>query len=189
MTKKRDPDLEDFDDEEEDEGSSTKTEKPTISHLSYEEAIKQLTATEAKANQHWETVLRTQAEMENIRRRNEQSLTQAHKYALEKIARELLPVVDNLERGLTQMGDEEETSALRTGVELTLKQLQGVLEKFAIKPVEPAVGSSFDPTLQEAMTTRDSDEPAGTILEVLQKGYQLNDRLLRPALVVVAKSN
>lgn len=190
MTKKRDPDLEDFDDE--DEGSTTsevEKQKPALSHLSYDELIAELTAAESKANENWETVLRMQAEMENMRRRHEQTLAQTHKYSLEKIAREILQVVDNLERGLGQM-TADEVSPLRTGVELTLKQLQSVLEKFSIKVLDPALGSSFDPTLHEAMTTRASDEVApGSILEVLQKGYQLHDRLLRPALVVVAKND
>ena len=152
------------------------------------ELATQLTAAEEKANQNWETVLRMQAEMENMRRRHEQSVAQSHKYSIEKIARELLPVVDNLERGLAQMKPDE-VSPLRTGVELTLKQLQSVLEKFAIKALDPLLGSPFDPTLHEAMTMRPAnDMPPDSVVEVLQKGYQLHDRLLRPALVVVAKN-
>lgn len=190
---KKDPDFEGFDDElfeseakEDEGGEGSSTEKVALTHPAYEELLGQLSAAEAKANEHWENLLRLNAELENMRRRNERDVAQAHKFGLEKFAQELLPVVDNLERGLAQMNSTE-TSPLRTGVELTLKQLQAVLEKFAIKPVEPQ-GKMFDPTLHEAMATRDSDAASGTVLEVLQKGYLLNDRLLRPALVVVAKS-
>jgi molecular chaperone GrpE len=121
-----------------------------------------------------------------MRKRHERDLAQAHKYALERIARQLLDVVDSLERGLEQASEEGE-SVWRTGMELTLKQLQAVLEKFEVKPVNP-LGQAFDPSLHEAMSMQVSTEAPGTVIGVLQKGYQLHDRLLRPALVVTAKA-
>lgn len=131
-------------------------------------------------------LLRTQAEMENIRRRGEAEVTKTHKYAVERFARELLAVVDNLERALEQKVETED--ALRTGVELTLKLLISTLEKNAIKPINP-LGEPFDPSQQEAMSMQESAEhPSGTVINVLQKGYMLHDRLLRPALVVVSKA-
>lgn len=162
-------------------------EKPVLTHQSYEELLTQLATAEAKANEYWDKLVRLQAEFDNLRRRNERDLAQAHKFALERCMSELLPVVDNLERTLEQKGSSD-LEVLYTGVELTLKLLRGVLEKFGVKPVDP-LGESFDPTLHEAMSMQEQPGQApGTVLSVLQKGYLLHDRLLRPALVVVVKT-
>jgi molecular chaperone GrpE len=133
--------------------------------------------------------MRTQAEMENLRRRSEKELQNAHKYALEKFAKELLLVVDSLELGIqAAAGDSPEVAKLREGSELTLKQFRAVLEKFNIQPVDP-LGQKFNPELHQAMAMEPSAsaEP-NTVVKVFQKGYVLNDRLLRPAMVVIAQA-
>lgn len=162
-------------------------EKAALGHPDYQQLEEQLNAAEAKANENWEQVLRLQAEIENLHRRQKRDLEQAHKFSTESVFRALLDVADNLERALEQKHDET-SEALRMGVELTLKQLQSVFNKFSIKEVNP-IGEMFDPTLHEAMSTQvTTDKPANTVMAVLQKGYLLHDRLLRPAMVIVAKA-
>ena len=132
--------------------------------------------------------LRTQAEMQNLRRRVDRDVENAHKFALEKFVGELLPVVDNLERALTAIaGDDENLSAAREGIELTLKSFLGVLEGHKVKQVEPT-GEHFNPDFHQAISmVPNPDVAANTVMEVFQKGYTLNDRLVRPAMVVVSK--
>jgi len=142
-----------------------------------------------KADDHWNRVLRLQAELENLRKRSQRELENAHKYALEKFVQELLPVKDSLEMGLAAAneGDGESAAKLREGMELTLKMLQAALEKFGVKEIDPQ-GQPFDPELHQAMSTVESDDAEpNTVVTVMQKGYLLNDRLIRPAMVVVAK--
>ena len=133
--------------------------------------------------------LRAQADAQNARRRAEQEMEKARKYALERFAGELLPVVDNLERALeAASGDDEAIKPIAEGVELTLKSLQDVLRKFQVEPVDP-VGEPFDPQRHQAMSLIDNpDAEPNTVLAVMQKGYTLNERLLRPAMVVVSKA-
>ncbi|MCW8919317.1 MAG: nucleotide exchange factor GrpE [Gammaproteobacteria bacterium] len=143
----------------------------------------------AKADEHWNQVLRIQAELENTRRRAQADVEKAHKYGLEKFAQELLPVKDSLEMGLAaaEGSDHEIAAKLREGTELTLKMLIGVLEKFGVKEVNP-LGQSFNPELHQAMSMQPSEEHApNTVTLVMQKGYTLNDRLIRPAMVMVSK--
>ncbi|HUL10981.1 MAG TPA: nucleotide exchange factor GrpE [Methylococcaceae bacterium] len=154
-----------------------------------EQLAEQLVAATRKAEENWDKFIRTQAEMENLRRRSEKELQNAHKYALEKFAKELLLVVDSLELGIqAAVGDSPEVVKLREGSELTLKQFCAVLEKFNIRPVDP-LGQKFNPELHQAMAMEPSTsaEP-NTIVKVFQKGYMLNDRLLRPAMVVIAQA-
>lgn len=141
-----------------------------------------------KADEHWSQCLRLQAELENTRRRAERDVESAHKFALEKFAAELLPVKDSLEMGLSAATGEDETVAkLREGTELTLKMFSDVLEKFGIREIDPA-GEPFNPEYHQAMTMQESEEhPANTVVAVMQKGYLLNERLLRPAMVMVSK--
>jgi len=136
-----------------------------------------------------DAVLRTQAEMQNLRRRTERDVENAHKFALERFVGELLPVVDNLERGLAAFQSaHEEHTALSEGVELTLKNLLDVLRKFQVEPVDPK-GQPFNPELHEAMSAVPNPEvEPNTVIDVFQKGYQLNGRLIRPAMVVVSKA-
>lgn len=133
-----------------------------------------------------EMVLRVQAEMENVRRRAARDVENASKYALEKFARDLLGVVDNLERALAQPA--EAGSALREGVELTLQSLVSTLERFGISQLNPQ-GQVFNPEQHEAMSIiEQSDAEPNTVVNVLQKGFLLNGRLLRPAMVIVSKA-
>ena len=146
----------------------------------------ELTQKEAAENRdHW---MHTQAELENLQRRTEREISNAHKYAVEKFASGLLNVVDNLERSLCNKSDDEQLKPFYTGVELTLKSLMALLTQFKITPIVPNLGDQFDAARHTAMSTRvDSKFAAGTIVELLQKGYWMQDRLLRPALVIVAK--
>ncbi len=143
----------------------------------------------SKADAHWDQLLRLQAEMDNLRRRTERDVANAHKFALENFAQELLPVRDSLEMGLKAAeGDDENLAKLREGMELTLKMLAGVMEKFGIKAVG-VEGEKFNPDLHQAMTLVPSpDHAPDSVVTVYQKGYLLNERLLRPAMVVVAAS-
>jgi molecular chaperone GrpE len=141
---------------------------------------------EAKAQENWNNYLRAVAEMENIRRRAQRDVESAHKFGLEKFAQELLAVKDSLEMGL-EAGATAEASALLAGKEATLKLLNKAFEKFSINEVNP-VGAPFDPQQHEAIAMQESAtaEP-GSVLQVIQKGAELNGRLLRPARVIVAK--
>ena len=146
-----------------------------------------LAAMEAKAKEHWDQFLRAQAELENLRRRAERDLENAHKYALERFVGELLPVKDSLEMGL-EAASGAEAEKIREGMALTLRMLAQVLEKFGIQEINPA-GERFDPERHQAMTAQPTDEcPPNTVLSVMQKGYLLNGRLLRPAMVMVSKA-
>jgi molecular chaperone GrpE len=133
-------------------------------------------------------VLRAQADVQNIRRRAEQDVSKARKFALEKFAEELIPVVDNLERGLeSAQNDDADVTVIREGIEMTLSSFLAVLKKFNVEPVDPQ-NEPFDPQLHQAMSmvVNDNVEP-NTVLHVMQKGYQLNGRLVRPAMVMVSK--
>lgn len=133
--------------------------------------------------------LRAQADAQNAKRRAEQDVEKARKYALERFAGELLPVVDNLERALeAASGDDEAIKPIADGVELTLKSFLDVLRKFQVEPVDPA-GEPFDPQQHQAMgMIENPDAEPNTVLTVMQKGYTLNARLIRPAMVVVSKA-
>jgi molecular chaperone GrpE len=140
---------------------------------------------ELQAQEHYDAWLRAKAECDNIRKRAQADIANAHKYALDSFASELLPVRDSLEAALAT--ENSTLEALRQGVELTLKQLDSALEKAAIREINP-LGEKFDPHKHQAMTTVESEKPANTVVHVLQKGYQLHDRILRPALVTVSKA-
>lgn len=129
--------------------------------------------------------LRSRAEIENIRRQAQSDVAKAHKFAIEKFAENLLPVRDALETALATATASPE--ALRSGVELTLRQLSSAFDKAQLTAIDPA-GQKFDPHQHQAMAMIDSDQPANTVVQVMQKGYRLNDRVLRPALVAVAKA-
>lgn len=136
-----------------------------------------------------DTVLRAQAEIQNMRRRCEQDVEKAHKFALERFSGELLSVVDNLERALAAVPQEqsEQVKALCEGVELTLKGFLEVLAKYQIQPLAPH-GEPFDPQLHQAVATVPNPQvQPNTVIDVMQKGYTLNGRVIRPAMVVVSK--
>jgi molecular chaperone GrpE len=129
--------------------------------------------------------LRARADVENVRKQAQNDVARAHKYAIEKFAEELLPVKDALEAAL--VSGSGGPAALQSGVELTLKQLTAAFDKAQIVELNP-LGEKFDPHRHQAMAVIDSGEPANTVVQVFQKGYMLNDRVLRPAMVVVAKA-
>ena len=165
----------------------TGAESASGENLSHEQLLLTLEDTKAKADQHWNQLLLARAEMENARRRHEREVENAHKYALEKFVRELLPVKDSLELGMAAaLGEGTELEKLREGMELTLKMLASAMEKFGVSEVDPK-GEKFNPERHQAMAMQESPsaEP-NTVLTVYQKGYILNDRLIRPAMVVVS---
>jgi len=157
--------------------------------VSLEELQKQLKQAQKKAEQNWDKAVRSQAEMENLKRRTQKDLENAHKYGLEKFAKELLSVIDSLEFGIqASTSDLPEVVALREGSELTIKQFENVFAKFNIEALEP-IGQTFNPELHQAMTMQPSaDVEPNTVINVLQKGYILNGRLIRPAMVVVSQA-
>ena len=140
------------------------------------------------ARENLDRALRAQAELENVRRRMERDLQNAHKFALERFVAELLPVRDSLELGLSASAEKGASAASITeGVELTLRMLEQAMEKFGVRVVDPA-GEPFDPAFHQAMTMQENDAvDSGSVLTVVQKGYVLNERLVRPAMVIVAK--
>jgi molecular chaperone GrpE len=146
-----------------------------------------LAAAEAKATENWNSYLRAVAEMENFRKRADRELDNARKYAIERFAQELVTVGDSLEAGIAA-GAGNPGPALLEGAEATLKQLHRAFDKAGIKIIDSA-GKPFDPEWHEAMVAQESaDQPANTVLSVIQKGYSLNGRLLRPARVIVSKA-
>ena len=163
-------------------------EQLVLEHPSYKQLEDKLTQAEQKSQENWDSCLRTKAELENLKRRTEREIANAHKYALEKFANEILVIVDNIERSLLAKADDhEKLKDFYDGIELTLKLFLETLQKFGITPINPA-GEAFDPTLHMAVSTKEeANVQSNVILEVIQKGYLLKDRLLRPALVVVAK--
>lgn len=148
---------------------------------SLEDALK---AAELKAAEHHDAWLRAKAETENLRRRAQDDVSKAHKFAAEKFAGEMLAVKDSLETALAV--EEQTAEALKAGVELTLKQLVAAFEKAAVRELNP-LGEKFDPHYHQAIAMVDAEQEANTVVTVLQKGYALYDRILRPALVTVAK--
>lgn len=181
----------------EEKASSAEKKKPKqekqLPHPSYEELEAQLLATEKQLDDSKGQLAKLEeqkiyqlAEMDNIQRRTKRDIENAYKFSLERFIKELLPVKDSLETALAHAKSEEKDAAL-SGIQLTLKQLQNLLEKNGVKSIEPA-GQPFDSHFHEAMLAEESNEAPNTILRVLQKGYLLHERLMRPALVVVAKA-
>ena len=136
-----------------------------------------------------DSVIRAKAEVDNIRRRAAQDVEKARKFALEKFAAELLPVVDNLERAIASINKEDEAQkAIGEGVELTLQSFLSGVEKFGVKAIDPQ-DQPFNPELHQAMSMQEVPDVApNTVIAVMQKGYELNGRLIRPAMVMVSKA-
>ena len=148
-----------------------------------------LAEAQEKARSHWEQYLRAVAELDNVRKRAQRDIEAANRYGMEKFASELLPVQDSLELAIQSAGQPEvDVHSLKQGQAATLKLLAKALEKFGVTPVRP-VGEPFDPARHEAMLAQESStaEP-NTVIQVIQTGYELNGRLLRPARVIVAKA-
>lgn len=153
-----------------------------------EELTQVLEETKRKAEEHWNALLRSQAELENLRKRSAREVENAHKYGLERFLSELLPVKDSLELGVAAAQDDAVSVAtVREGMELTLKMFKGAMDKFGVEEVDPQ-NEAFNPEFHQAMSIQETDKVAsGTVLTVVQKGCLLNGRLVRPAMVIVAK--
>ena len=150
-----------------------------------DELREELAKAEEKSVESWETLVRLQAEMDNQRKRNEKQVSDAHKFAVKTFVEQLLPVIDSLEMGRKAEGD---LNSIREGMQLTLKQFDAVMDKQNLVAVDP-LGEKFDPELHQAMGMQPSEEYAdGLVSAVMQKGYTLNDRLVRPAMVMVVKN-
>jgi len=145
---------------------------------------KQLSDALSETGKLKDALLRAAADSDNMRKRAQVDISNAHKFALENFSNALLPVKDSLEAALAI--ENATVESYKNGVDLTLKQLDSVLSKFNITAINPA-GEKFDPHRHQAMAMVDSEQPANTVVAVMQKGYALNDRVLRPALVTVAK--
>ncbi|AGY91988.1 hypothetical protein SPICUR_05060 [Spiribacter curvatus] len=154
-----------------------------------EELSAALEAAEARAQENWSEYLRARAEMENLRRRSEKDVAAARQQSLEKLAGELLAVKDSLEMGLKAAQEENADAArLAEGSELTLRMFDQALDKFSIEAIDPQ-GERFDPERHEAMTAQETaDYEPNTVVTVIQKGYRIGERLLRPARVIVSKA-
>lgn len=141
----------------------------------------------AKAEENWNTYLRARADMENVRRRAQIDVENAHKYGIERFAREMLSVIDSLEHGL-QVADSVKDTVYHEGMELTQKLCMDTFEKFGIKRIEPAIGETFDPLRHEAISAQVSTEiDPNKVMIVAQRGFMLHDRVLRPARVIVSR--
>jgi molecular chaperone GrpE len=145
-----------------------------------------LVAREALAAENWDKFLRERADLENYRKRVQKEKEEILRYGNENIVQEILPAVDNMERALAHL-DPDSPDPVIVGVRMTLDMLQGALRKFGVTAVAAEQGNPFDPALHQAMCQMEADQAANTIVEVMQKGYLLNERLLRPAMVTVAK--
>ncbi len=176
------------------ESEKTKPEETTdVADTGVDEqgAVETLTAeleeARARADQYQQDMLRARADLDNARKRAQREIENAHKYAVEKLLGDLLPIKDSMELGLSAAESSDDVASLREGMELTLKMLEDLLEKHGVTEVNP-VGEKFSHELHQAMTMQESAEAEpGTVLNVMQKGYLLNDRLVRPAMVIVAK--
>ncbi|MCK5727376.1 MAG: nucleotide exchange factor GrpE [Thiotrichaceae bacterium] len=161
------------------------TKKPeTIDADPANELQEQLARAQAKADENWDKYVRLQAELDNVRRRNVKQLEDAHKFGARSFAESMLPVIDSIEMGLTAEGD---LDAVREGMALTLKVFQDAMNKNQVKTVNPE-GEVFNPELHQAVSMFASEEHENnTVVSIMQKGYTLNGRLIRPAMVVVCK--
>lgn len=171
--------------ESESSESALEDEAGEAAEPSFEDTLAQLENDLAEAK---DAALRAQADAANVQRRSEQEIDKARKFALERFSGELLPVVDNLERALEAAVRNDENQAMIEGVELTLKSLTDVLAKHGVESIDP-MGEPFDPQTAQAMSMIDNpDVEPNTVIAVMQKGYSLNGRLLRPAMVMVSKA-
>lgn len=165
------------------DNSNTKEMTPAEKILALEA---ELTQAKAKADENYDRFLRLQAEFDNYRRRTQKEKTEIVKYASEQLVSELLPVLDNFERATSSAQSNPDITVFSQGVDMILRQLQTALSKVGLKPME-AVGQPFDPNLHEAvMRVESEDHPENTVVEELQKGYFLKEKVLRPSMVKVS---
>jgi molecular chaperone GrpE len=163
-----------------------------LAALEAEELIVRIKQAQSKADENWDIALRTKAEMENVRRRTEKEVSNARKFGIEKMINEILPVKDSMELGLkaaieTDIEDEA-VHKIREGMELTLKMMNDALAKIGITEIAPEEGEAYSAEFHQAMSMQEiPGKEANTIIAVMQKGYLLNERMIRPAMVMVAK--
>ena len=162
------------------QAAGTGAPEPDLQHL--------LEDARAKADEHWDQLVRITAELENTRRRYERELEGTRKFALERFVGELLPVRDSLELGMTAARESQaDAGKLQEGMDLTLKMFADAMQKFGVAVVDP-LGEPFDPNLHQALSMQPRDDvPPNTVVVVVQKGYTLNGRLVRPAMVMVSR--
>ena len=161
------------------EPGEAESNEETPVHLLLEDA-------RSKADEHWNEVLRLRAEMDNLRKRTERDIDNARKYALERFVDSLLGVADSLDLGLKACMEATEVEPLQKGTEIMYNQFFQTLERFGVKAIDPK-GEPFNPDLHQAISMLPGEAEPNTVLQVLQKGYQLNERILRPALVIVSQ--
>jgi len=163
-----------------------------LAALEAEELIARIKQVQAKADENWDVALRTKAEMENVRRRTEKEVSNARKFGVEKLVNEILPVKDSMELGLKAAVEldveDEAVHKIREGMELTLKMMNDALTKIGVTEVLPEEGDAFNAEFHQAMSMQEiPGKKTNSIVAVIQKGYLLNERLIRPAMVMVAK--
>lgn len=163
-----------------------------LAALKAEELIKKVREAQEKADKNWDIALRAKAEMDNVRRRSEKEIANARKFGIEKLANELLPVKDSMEMGIKAVQEieskDEATAKILEGMEMTLKMMGSAMDKIGIKEIAPEVGEAFNPEFHQAMSMQEVEgAKSNTIVSAFQKGYTLNNRLMRPAMVMVAK--
>lgn len=174
-------------DEEQSDTEHQQHDAAALEHPDYAALEEKLTLAEQKAHENWEKSVRALAELDNVRRRAERDVANAHRFGLEKIITSLLPVLDSLEQAL-QLTDEETDGGMTEGLKLTMKLFLDVLQKHNVEQIDPQ-GATFDPQEHEAMSIQElPDAVPNSIVAVFQKGYKLNDRVIRPARVIVAKT-
>ncbi len=176
----------------EDEASAKTDTEEATAEITIESLLEQIEALKTSAADSLDKAVRAQAELDNVRKRTTRDIENAHKYALEKFINELLPVLDSMELGINASintsGEEVDISSLHEGLELTMKMFCSSLEKSGVNPVDPQKGDKFNPDQHQAVTMQEVDDAeSGTVITTLQKGYELNGRLIRPAMVIVAK--
>jgi len=163
-----------------------------LAALEAEELIARIKQAQAKADENWDVALRTKAEMENVRRRTEKEVANARKFGIEKMINEILPVKDSMELGLKAVIDmqleDEAVDKIKEGMELTLKMMIDALTKIGVSEISPQEDEVFNSEFHQAMSMQEiPGKESNSIVAVMQKGYLLNDRLIRPAMVMVAK--
>ena len=171
---------------------TSKNSENTADEVTIEDPLKELeaklNATREEAKETYDRLLRVSAEFENYKKRSARDLDDFRKFANQSLLKEMLSVVDNLELAVNSANDNQnQDNSLKAGLDLTLKEILRVFKKFSVSPIE-CKGNPFDPTFHEAVMQEETDEyPENTVINVMQKGYLIHDRLLRPAMVVVAK--
>ena len=173
--------------QEDEVSAETDTEEATA-EITIESLSEQIETLKTQVADSLDKAVRAQAELDNVRKRTTRDVENAHKYALDKFINELLPVLDSMELGIIASVEGEDVNSLREGLELTLKMFCSSLEKSGVHPVNPQKGDKFNPDQHEAVTVQEVDDAeSGVVVTTLQKGYELNGRLIRPAMVIVAK--